>query len=600
MNSTYHTFYIPVMGTGHSVDTPIRLAPFGISSVISLVDDLLLEDIRLYYCELYGFPYTRISRHEEDGRAKRITAYLEMVQKIVRMKTDAIKAQPFSESNEKSKYFDLLPDESELKKEYNAFRAMKEGAERERRAEELTGKIKAGSIDVNIMVKLDRVNFSPHGAPLGEEFTDAKAALRGYANSSLKSSIIFSAGINRGLFTYLTAFPDFYRNSEGEIKKKIILKVSDFRSAFIQGKFLAKKGLEVYEYRIESGLNCGGHLFPTNGNTLPSILKEFRDKREQLVMEFQPLIQKYYASKGWKYPALGMESRPLLTVQGGIGTHGEMRRLREDFEVDMVGWCSPFLLVPEATCVDTSTRELLKRAGEDDLYISDVSPICFPFNNLRNTGSEKWTRKMIQEGTPGSPCLKNFLVSNTEFTTRPICLASREYQSRKLEEINARGIPEHEKESPRLKVLEKTCICHHLGNGALIALGIVKEEKAPQAICPGPNIAWFNRYYTLKEMVDHIYGRGACLVPPERPHMFAKEITMYIDYFEKLAQNCTYTRDEIELLQEFKTNLEHSMDVCLHIAQKEPYRGENLASIPSCMETQRTRLGSISQNYINT
>ena len=26
-----HSFHIPVMGTGHSVDTPIRVAPFGIS-----------------------------------------------------------------------------------------------------------------------------------------------------------------------------------------------------------------------------------------------------------------------------------------------------------------------------------------------------------------------------------------------------------------------------------------------------------------------------------------------------------------------------------------------------------------------------------------
>ena len=46
MTDLIHSFHIPVMGTGHSVDTPIRVAPFGISSVISLVDDLLLEKIR--------------------------------------------------------------------------------------------------------------------------------------------------------------------------------------------------------------------------------------------------------------------------------------------------------------------------------------------------------------------------------------------------------------------------------------------------------------------------------------------------------------------------------------------------------------------------
>jgi len=43
MQNYYHTFHIPVMGTGHSADTPIRVAPFGITSVISIIDDILLE-----------------------------------------------------------------------------------------------------------------------------------------------------------------------------------------------------------------------------------------------------------------------------------------------------------------------------------------------------------------------------------------------------------------------------------------------------------------------------------------------------------------------------------------------------------------------------
>ena len=60
-------------------------------------------------------------------------------------------------------------------------------------------------------------------------------------------------------------FEDFYPNADGDIKKKIVLKVSDYRSALIQGKYLAKKGLWVSEYRVESGLNCGGHAFATDG-----------------------------------------------------------------------------------------------------------------------------------------------------------------------------------------------------------------------------------------------------------------------------------------------------------------------------------------------
>jgi hypothetical protein len=565
------------MGIGHSVDTPIRVAPFGITSVISLVDDTLLEKIRKYYSEKYGLPYVKLARNEPDGRAKRITAYLETVQRIVRAKMEAIKEQPFFEANDKSKYFNLLPEEITLKKGYNKLLKMKAGAERSALEEDLTRRMQPGSIDVNIMVKLDGVNFDKNGTSLGDEFSDAKAALRGYARSGLRSDIVFSAGLNKKLFNYMTRFEDFYRDEIGDIKKRII-------------RFLAGKGLEVHEFRIESGLNCGGHAFPSNGSLLPCLLQEFKEKRELLAAEFKPLIEKYYDKMGWHYTESALKYRPLVTVQGGLGTHGEARRLRGDFGMDLTGWASPFLLVPEATCVDTPTRQLLKNAEEKDLYVSDVSPLQIPFNNVRKTGSEIWTCSMVEAGRPGSACPKQFLLSNTEFTKKPICLASRRYQKRKLEEIDSMAVSDSEKQKLCAKVVEKTCICDHLGNGALVALGIAKDRSAPPLICPGPNIAWFNKTYTLKEMVDHIYGRGPSLVSSERPHMFAKEIVMYVDHFEKQVARCTRTSQELKTLEAFKNNLEEGMDFCLAIARKRPYEGENLVSIPSCVKRQRARL----------
>jgi len=601
MQNYYHTFHIPVMGTGHSVDTPIRVAPLGITSVISLVDDILLEKIRKYYCKKFCLPYSRIQRNAFDGRAKRTTAYLDMVHEIVQIKMENIRKQPFFEKNDKSKYFDLLPDKAPLKIKYNELVNMKSGSARNAMAKELTNKMLPGSIDVNIMVKLDSIHYDKNGNPLADKFSDAKAALRGYANSSLKSGIVFSAGINQRLFNYMTRFKDFYRDKTGKIKKRIILKVSDFRSAIIQGKFLAKKGLEIYEFRIESGLNCGGHAFASNGILLPSLLKEFKEKRDSLLAMFQPLIQKYYKKMDWEYPESATESahepaltsRPLITVQGGIGNNGEALRLMEKYNMDLTGWASPFLLVPETTCVDDSTRELLKQAGGKDLYLSDISPIGIPFNNIRNSGSEIWTNKQIANAKPGSMCPKGFLVSNTEFSELPICLASREYQKRKLEEINNADFSFNEKERLCRAVVRKTCICDHLANGALINLGIAGEKNSPQSICPGPNIAWFNRLYTLQEMVDHIYGRCPSLVSSRRPHMFANEIVMYVDYFEKLTCHTVYTLSEINTLREFYKNLEEGMDLCLEIAEKKPYPGENLDSIPICVKKQRERLRSI-------
>lgn len=597
MINSPHTFHIPVMGTGFSIDTPIRVAPFGISSVISLVDDLLLEKIRKYYTSKYGLPYVKIPRGERDSRARRISAYLDNVHEIVCKKMEETRKQPFFRNNDKSKYFELLPEESFLRKKYEILLKMKAGNERDAFEKDLTSKMQAGSIDVNIMVTIDKTNFDENGNPLGDEFCDAKAGLRGYANSCLQSSIVFSAGFNRRLFSYMTRFKDFYRDKMGRTKKRIILKVSDFRSAIVQGKFLAKKGLEVYEFRIESGLNCGGHTFASNGILLPVLLKEFKEKRKSLMAEFQPLIQKYYKKIGWEYPESALNSRPLITVQGGIGIHGEARRLKKNYNIDQTGWASPFLLVPEVTCVDNSTRELLRQAQEDDLYMSDVSPLGIPFNNVHKTGSEIWTRKRAAEGRPGSPCLKKILVANTEFTEKPICLASREYQRLKIKEIDKIVISNDEKARIGKKVVEKTCICHHLGNGALIAMGIAEEKNSPQSICPGPNIEWFNKFYTLEKMIDHIYGRGPSLVSIKRPHMFAKEIVMYVDYFEKMVTNSSLTSGAIKSLMEFKNNLEAGLEFCLEIAHKPPYQGENLSSISTCVKRERVRLQSICSGF---
>ena len=37
-----HTFHIPVMGTGFTLDTPLKVAHLGIDSVVSIVDDVLI------------------------------------------------------------------------------------------------------------------------------------------------------------------------------------------------------------------------------------------------------------------------------------------------------------------------------------------------------------------------------------------------------------------------------------------------------------------------------------------------------------------------------------------------------------------------------
>jgi hypothetical protein len=76
-----HTFHIPVLGLAYSVDTPIKVARYGISSVVSIVDDILIERMRQLYTEKNNEVFVPIDPKETDFRSKRITAYLNLVKK---------------------------------------------------------------------------------------------------------------------------------------------------------------------------------------------------------------------------------------------------------------------------------------------------------------------------------------------------------------------------------------------------------------------------------------------------------------------------------------------------------------------------------------
>src|SRR5690606_15739944 len=252
------------------------------------------------------------------------------------------------------------------------------GEEQTRLAAALRAAIRAGAIDVNIMTKVDKANYAPDGNLLPPEYSDALAALRGFALSNLRSAVILSAGLNPRLYSYFEQFGDFYPDANGVLAKRIILKVSDYRSALIQGKLLAKKGLWVSEFRIESGLNCGGHAFISDGILLGPIMETFKSQRQALYTELKGLCDAALAAK--QRPGFTADPLQRITVQGGIGTAGEDRFLLDYYQLDGTGWGSPFLLVPEATNVDEDTLGKLAKARADDFYLSDGSPLGVPFH----------------------------------------------------------------------------------------------------------------------------------------------------------------------------------------------------------------------------
>jgi hypothetical protein len=426
-----HTFHIPVLGLGYSIDTPLKVARFGIASVVSIVDDELVERMRKHHCTINGLPYDPIGVKDHDSRAKRISAYLNLLDFLLNKQMNEMKAAGFVPGSDLCKYFEMLPPGADLKRKYEDFTALPAGDIKEAIGQVLKGKIKAGSIDVNIMSKVDKANYTADDEYAGDDFTDALAAMRGFEESNLRSSVIISAGLNPRLYAYMEKCASFYPLN-GAAPKKIILKVSDYRSAIIQAKMLAKRGLWVTEFRVESGLNCGGHAFATDGLLMGPILEEFKENRAVL---YEDILKIYLAALAARGLTIVEKPKQTVTYQGGIGTAEEHRFLIEHYELDAAGWGSPFLLVPEATNVDIKTLEALVTAEEKDFYISNASPLGVLFNNFKYSTAEQLRLDRIQKGRPGSPCKKKYLCTNTEFTEKPICTASREYQNLKIEQL---------------------------------------------------------------------------------------------------------------------------------------------------------------------
>ncbi len=553
-----HHFHIPVMGTSYTIDSPIKVAPLGISSVISLCDDELCEYTRKYYCKKYNLTYTPIEKYSDDFRANRFTQYLNTVNTIVNQEIENIKKEKFETNSTIDKYFKLLPNDSPLQQKYTKMCQTNNTTEKKALQNQLRDEIKPGDIDVNIMTKLDRDTYNKNGEKQDIIYSDALSGLRGYAQSELTSGIVFSAGFNRRLYAYMEKFNDFYPDKNGFIKKRVIMKVSDYRSSMTQGKFLAKKGIWISEHRIESGLNCGGHAFASDGYLLGPIMEEFKEKKERFTDELLTLCNTVLKEK--KHPIFDKKPETLITVQGGIGTHSEQQLLQRFYKVNRTGWATPFLLVPEATTVDPETLTLLQNATSKDLYLSPISPLGVPFNTVKNTQSEHEKIKKFNNGKPGSPCPKGYLVSNTEFSKKPVCTASIFYQKRKIQALTKDYSGETLKEKIN-RVVQKACLCEDLAAGALIEHQQDNKRPLQPAICPGPNLAFFSRISTLKEMVDHIYNRFNVNNNTPRPHMFIKELNMYIDYFKKeiATRLPTLTKKDISYLELFKTNLDNGI-----------------------------------------
>ena len=584
-----HRIHIPVMGICYTVDTPLRVAHLGITSVISLVDDGLLEEYRMAYAERLGLDLGS----PQTTRIGRIRSYLDFVVDVVERKFARLCAERFDGASAKDLYCRMLPLDSRLRVEYDGLGA-KVGLARLAAEAALTEKMEPGEIQANIMVGLNH-----------EEA--AFDAVRGFAASKVKGSLVLSAGVNLAVFEEIAKCKDFYRTGIKAPSKKIILKVSDYRSALIQGRYLAKKGLEVYEYRIESGVNCGGHAFFESKKLLLDVVREFVEKRKELFETTRTMIEKFAQSVAGtaaqfventssNVPVQGIVppgAPARITAQGGLCSPEDIETVMS-LGIDGVGVGTPFLLVPQATSMDKATRRMLAAAAPEDVYVSHASPLGIPFVNLRTSTAAELCRKKVEEFfasesersgapelKPGFPCHQHYLCQKISGFDHPVCRASREYVMQRLAEIermeadeiaevreatdriqgkNAMNAMENSLDSSRFtfrmteseirakydalrrETLERECICRFLGNAGreeihekspslhyqpecvAVARGTQPARvREPVTICPNPDIGYFDREYTLFEMMRHLYGTGPCLTPKDKPSAFEVE-----------------------------------------------------------------------------
>ena len=296
------------------------------------------------------------------------------------------------------------------------------------------------------------------------------------------------------------------------------------------------------------------------------ILEEFKQKLAQLIEMLHPIYIKALLASD--RTTVDKPCPVRITVQGGIGTTEEDNFLRQYYNVDGTGWCTPFMLVPEVANIDEEHLEKLVQAAEKDVRLTDGSPLGILYWNLLNSSSEMTRLSRIQKGKPGAPCPKKYAATNTEFTRIPICTASRTYQKRKLEHLPSEGFSDVQLAVVKEDVFSKACICHELGGSVKTMLGI--EPTATSTICCGPGIADFSKVASLEEMVGHIYGRLSLLTNPDRPHMFIRELKLYIDNLHKEMK-----RYSLELstrmpkyFHEVKENLLKGIEYYLRLAKE--------------------------------
>ena len=113
------------------------------------------------------------------------------------------------------------------------------------------------------------------------------------------------------------------------------------------------------------------------------------------------------------------------------------------------------------------------------------------------------------------------------------------------------------------KIVERSCTCVGLGTSALLVNNLdTKIEGKGVSVCPGPNMAYFSKEMSMKELIDHIYGRNNVINREDRPNMFMKELNIYVDFLKNKLEETkgNMTAKQEKYFESFSSNMKEGID----------------------------------------
>jgi hypothetical protein len=140
-----------------------------------------------------------------------------------------------------------------------------------------------------------------------------------------------------------------------------------------------------------------------------------------------------------------------------------------------------------------------------------------------------------------------------------------------LKELKEAGLSDEQYEAQAKIIQEKDCLCEGLSVPALLVNDIpVPFNFNAVTICPGPNLAFFSGVHTLKQMVDHIYGKTNILNNVPRSNVFINELRLYVKYLVNENNNISqqFNQKKEDYINKFKANLLIGINYYNELAEK--------------------------------